>query len=120
MEVRILQNAFKIFKIYLEQLPVKISFNNCFCCFCWLIKALFDTLKLQKNINEKHSKMLLNEAAEEINCQMNSRKSRNFPRNALIAGIFEQFLFRVQLFLDNHLPCLFKVTSLDMCPVLLP
>ena len=29
-----------------------------------------------------------NEAAEEINCQLNSRKSRNFPRNALIAGTF--------------------------------
>ena len=45
-----------------------------------------------------------NEAAEEINCKLNSRKSRNFPRNALIAGIFWQFSFRVQLFLDNHLP----------------
>ena len=52
-------------------------------------------------INGNHLKMLLkvclpnvwkkfqeNEAAEEINCQLKSRKSRNFPRNALIAGTF--------------------------------
>ena len=29
-----------------------------------------------------------NEAAEEINCQLNSKKSRNFPRNALVVGTF--------------------------------
>ena len=29
-----------------------------------------------------------NEAEEEINCQLNSRKSRNFPINALIADTF--------------------------------
>ena len=33
-------------------------------------------------------KFLENEAAEEINCQLKSRKSRKFPRNALIAGTF--------------------------------
>ena len=33
-------------------------------------------------------KFLENETAEEINCQLNSSKSHNFPRNALIAGIF--------------------------------
>ena len=60
---------------------------------------LLNILKSQKNKNEKHSKMLLkvslpmkkfleNEAAEEINFQLNCKKSRNFPRNALIAGIF--------------------------------
>ena len=60
---------------------------------------LFDTLQSQKNINGKHSKILFNvflmyekflenEAAEEINCQLNSKKSCNFPRNALIAGTF--------------------------------
>ena len=36
-KVIIFQNACKI---YLEQLPVKISFNICFFCFCWFIKAL--------------------------------------------------------------------------------
>ena len=45
-----------------------------------------------------------NEAAVEMNCQLNSRKSHNFPRKALIASTFLQFWFRVQLFLDNHLP----------------
>ena len=33
-------------------------------------------------------KFLENEAAEEMNCQLNSKKSRNFPRNALITGTF--------------------------------
>ena len=33
-------------------------------------------------------KFLENEAAEKINYQLNSKKSRNFPRNALIAGTF--------------------------------
>ena len=33
-------------------------------------------------------KFLEHEAAEEINCLLNSKKSRNFPRNALIAGTF--------------------------------
>ena len=33
-------------------------------------------------------KFLENEAAEEINYQLNSKKSLNFPRNALIAGTF--------------------------------
>ena len=33
-------------------------------------------------------KFLENETAEEINCQLNSKKSRNFPRNVLIAGTF--------------------------------
>ena len=33
-------------------------------------------------------KLLKNEAAEEIHCQLNSKKSRNFPSNALIAGTF--------------------------------
>ena len=31
---------------------------------------------------------LENEAVEEINIQLISRKSHNFPRNALITGIF--------------------------------
>ena len=56
---------------------------------------LFDTLKSQKNINdapestspEYMEQFLENEAAEEINCQLNSRKSRNFPRNVVIVGI---------------------------------
>ena len=59
----------------------------------------FDTLQLQKKINAKHSKILFNvflmyqkslenEAPKEINCQLNSKKSRNFPRNALVAGTF--------------------------------
>ena len=67
----------------------------------YLCLTLFNTLQSQKNINGNHLKMPLevclpnvwkkfleNEAAEEINCQLNSRKSRNFPRNALIAGTF--------------------------------
>ena len=29
-----------------------------------------------------------NEVAEETNCQLNSKTSRNFPRNALIAVTF--------------------------------
>ena len=33
-------------------------------------------------------KFLENEAAEEINYQLNSKKSRNFPRNAVIASTF--------------------------------
>ena len=33
-------------------------------------------------------KVLENEAAWEINFKLNSRKSCNFPRNALIAGTF--------------------------------
>ena len=48
-------------------------------------------------------KFLENEAAEEINCQLNFRKSRNFSRNALIAGTFNNFDSRVQLLLHNHL-----------------
>ena len=35
-------------------------------------------------------KFLENEAAEEINCQLNSKTSDNLPRNALIAGTFQQ------------------------------
>ena len=63
--------------------------------------TFFNTPQSQKNINGNHLKMLLKvylpnvwkkfleyETAEEINCQLNSRKSRNFPRNALIAGTF--------------------------------
>ena len=33
-------------------------------------------------------KFLENEAAEDLNCQLNPKKSRNFPRNAFIAGTF--------------------------------
>ena len=33
-------------------------------------------------------KLLEKEAAEEINCQLNSKKSRNFSRNALIVDTF--------------------------------
>ena len=33
-------------------------------------------------------KFLENEAAEEINCQLNSKKFRNFPTNSFIAGTF--------------------------------
>ena len=35
-----------------------------------------------------YKKFLENEAAEEANCQLNSKKSRNSPRNAHIAGTF--------------------------------
>ena len=37
VEMRIFRNAHKI---YLKQIPVKISFSSCLCCFCWFIKAL--------------------------------------------------------------------------------
>ena len=33
-------------------------------------------------------KTFLENEAEEINCELNSKKSHNFPRNALIAGTF--------------------------------
>ena len=60
---------------------------------------LFDTLQSQKNINVEHSKILFNvlliykkilenEVAEEINCQLNSKESLNFPRNTPIVGAF--------------------------------
>ena len=35
-----------------------------------------------------YEKFLENEAAEEITCQLNSKKSCNFPRNPTIAGTF--------------------------------
>ena len=65
--------------------------------------TFFNTLQSQKNINGNHLKMLLkvflpnvlkkfleNETAEETNFQLNSRKSCNFPKNALIAGTLIQ------------------------------
>ena len=39
-------------------------------------------------------KFLENEAAEEINCQLNSKKSHNFPSNALIVGTFKTTLIQ--------------------------
>ena len=33
-------------------------------------------------------KFLENKAAEEINCQLSSKKSGNFPRNALLLVLF--------------------------------
>ena len=52
---------------------------------------LFDTLQSQKSINGRHAKILLkveNEAAEEIDCQLNFKKFHKFPRSALIASTF--------------------------------
>ena len=63
---------------------------------------VFGHFSRSENINGKYLEVLIkiglpnvamgkspeNGAAEEINCQLKSRKSRNFSRNALIAGIF--------------------------------
>ena len=52
---------------------------------------LFDTLQSQKSVNVRHAKILFkveNEAAEEIDRQLNFKKSHKFPRSALIASTF--------------------------------